>query len=83
MIGDEHAMQGEGMIHGVAVVIQGHTIRFPVLVLPIAGSDIVSGASWLATLGPHVDDYTIGSAKLQFLHESSFTLRVSTGPTVA
>ena len=53
------------------------------LVLPIAGSDIVIGASWLATLGPHVADYTIESAKLQFLYESSFTLRGSTGPTVA
>lgn len=52
MIGGGHAMQGEGMIREIAVVIQGHTIRFPAFVLPIAGSDIVIGASWLATLGP-------------------------------
>lgn len=32
-------------------------------VLPVTGTDIVLGATWLATLGPHIVDYRAGSIK--------------------
>lgn len=72
MIGDGHAMRGEGIIKALPIVIQGHTITVSAFVLPIAGSDVVIGASWLATLGPHVADYTIGHARLKFVLDGKF-----------
>lgn len=83
MIGDGYSMQGEGVIRELPVQIQGHVLSFPAFVLPIAGSDVVMGASWLATLGPHVADYTIGKAKLKFYHEGEFiTLNGQSNPSV-
>lgn len=72
MIGDGYSMQGEGVIRELPVQIQGYIITFPAFVLPIAGSDVVMGASWLATLGPHVADYTINQAKLKFYYKGAF-----------
>lgn len=62
MVGDGNAMQGEGRVRRVKVQVQGYCIQFPAYVLPIAGSDIVLGASWLVTLGPHIANYTIGDS---------------------
>ncbi|XP_028755923.1 uncharacterized protein LOC114715292 [Neltuma alba] len=76
MIGDGNAMKGEGIVKKVTIHVQGYPLEFPAFVLAIAGSDIVIGASWLATLGPHVANYEIGNAYIKFYLGSDFiTLR--------
>ena len=72
MIGDGYSMKGEGIVHQLPLLIQGHTITLPAFVLPIAGSDVVMGASWLATLGEHLAEYTIGSSNIKFLNDGQF-----------
>ncbi|XP_028775639.1 uncharacterized protein LOC114732519 [Neltuma alba] len=84
MIGDRYAMTGEGIVRAVPLQIQGHTITLPTYVLPIAGSDVVIGASWLATLDPHVADYTIGSPRIKFFNNGEFvTLHGLSHPPVS
>lgn len=76
MVGDGNAMKGEGKVRRITVQVQGHDVQFPAYVLPVAGSDIVLGASWLATLGPHVANYTIRESYIKFINRGSFiTLR--------
>ncbi|XP_028758775.1 uncharacterized protein LOC114717745 [Neltuma alba] len=83
MISDGHSMKGEGVVRVLPVQIQGHTIEIPAYVLPIAGSDVVIGASWLATLGPHVADYTIGRSKIKFFNNGTFvTLQGMVQPSI-
>lgn len=67
MVGDGNVMRGEGKIRDVMIQVQEHTIHFPAYVLPIAGSDIMLGASWLATLGPHIANYTIDESCIKIL----------------
>ena len=63
MVGNGHALTVEGMVKNVEVQIQGHMLRLPVYLLPISGEDLVLGAAWLATLGPHISDYSALSLK--------------------
>jgi hypothetical protein len=50
-------MSAEGVVQKLPLEIQGHMLEVPVFLLPVAGADVILGASWLATLGPHVADY--------------------------
>lgn len=36
----------------------------PAYLLPVAGADVILGASWLASLGPHVADYATSMLKI-------------------
>jgi len=45
-------------------------LELSVVLLPIAGVDLVLGASWLATFGPHVADYS--SLTLKFMMQGKF-----------
>lgn len=57
MVGNGHNLIAEGFIDNLKVHIQGHTLHLPVYLLLITGADLVLGAPWLATLGPHIADY--------------------------
>ncbi|MCI26144.1 hypothetical protein A2U01_0047339, partial [Trifolium medium] len=63
-------MTAEGVVHNVPLEIQGHKLEVPVFLLPVAGTDVILGASWLATLGPHVADYA--SLTLKFFWKDKF-----------
>ncbi|CAJ2656401.1 unnamed protein product [Trifolium pratense] len=70
LVGNGEVMSAEGMIQKLPLHIQGHVIEVPVYLLPIAGADVILGASWLATLGPHVADYA--SLTLKFFLKGQF-----------
>lgn len=40
--------------------------------LPIVGADIILGANWLATLGPHIADYSIRT--LEFFYNKKLII---------
>ncbi|WVZ07870.1 hypothetical protein V8G54_021216 [Vigna mungo] len=63
LVGNGNALVAEGVIKELQVKIQGHLLQLPVYLLPISGADLVLGAPWLATLGPHVSDYSSLSIK--------------------
>ncbi|GAU11620.1 hypothetical protein TSUD_346120 [Trifolium subterraneum] len=74
LVGNGEIMTAEGVIQELPLDIQGHKIHIPVFLLPVVGADIVLGASWLATLGPHVADYA--SLTLKFFLEGKFVTLV-------
>ncbi|MCH97921.1 hypothetical protein A2U01_0018918, partial [Trifolium medium] len=77
-------MVAEGQVSELKVSIQGHGIIVPVFLLPFTGAYLILGASWLATLGPHVADY--GALTLKFFQNGSFVTlqgQHSTIPTPA
>ena len=45
-------------------------LLIPVYLLPVAGADLILGTAWLATLGPHVADYS--ALTLKFFHKGKF-----------
>jgi len=57
IVGDGHALTAEGFVSNMEVHIQNHTLQLPVFLLPVAGTDLVLGVAWLATLSPHILDY--------------------------
>jgi len=57
-------MTAEGCVKDIQVKIQNHVLYLSTFLLPIAGADLVLGASWLATLGPHVADFSNLTLKL-------------------
>ncbi|WVY94508.1 hypothetical protein V8G54_033596 [Vigna mungo] len=87
LVGNGNALVAEGLIKELQVKIQGHLLQLPVYLLPISGADLVLGVAWLATLGPHVSDYST-----QFNHfkrmchtkgiAELFSLQVQSPPTI-
>ncbi|XP_054820707.1 uncharacterized protein LOC129319639 [Prosopis cineraria] len=70
LVGNGQLMQGLGLVRELPVQICGQVILISAYVLEIAGSDIVIGSDWLATLGPHVADYS--NATIKFLAHNNF-----------
>ncbi|MCH80874.1 Ty3/gypsy retrotransposon protein, partial [Trifolium medium] len=70
LVGNGEIMTAEGVIQQLPLEIQGHKLEVPVFLLPVAGADVILGASWLATLGPHVADYA--SLTLKFFLKDKF-----------
>jgi hypothetical protein len=70
LVGNGEVMTAEGVIQKLPLEIQGHKLEVPVFLLPVAGADVILGASWLATLGPHVADYA--SLTLKFFLKDKF-----------
>ena len=70
LVGNGSAMVVEGLIKRLEVTIQNHVIELPVYLLPISGADLVLGASWLATLGAHISDYS--TLSLKFMLDDKF-----------
>jgi len=74
MVGNGSALMVEGLIKRLDDDIQNHIIQLPAYLLPISGADLVLGASWLATLGVHISDYS--NLSLKFMLNNKFvTLR--------
>lgn len=69
-MGNGQALQVEGVVNDLSMKIQSHTLNFSVFLSPIAGSEIILGGSWLATLGAHMVDYS--TLSIQFYHNGQF-----------
>ena len=84
LVGNGSYLESQGIVRALHLIIQGHRLVLPAYVLPIAGSDVILGAAWLATLGPHVADYNTSVIKFyldgQFITLQGFR---STLPTAA
>jgi hypothetical protein len=63
LVGNGQSLMAEGKISQLSVEIQGHKLVLPVFLLPFSGADLILGSSWLATLGPHIADYSTLSLK--------------------
>lgn len=63
-VGDGNSLQVEGKVDPLQIKIQGCNLKIPAYLLPIAGTEVIMGASWLDTLGAHIMDYS--SLSLQF-----------------
>lgn len=57
MVGNGSALQVEDIVQNFQVQVQGHVLKIPVYLLSIEGAEIILGADWLSTLGPHVMNY--------------------------
>nr|GEY13453.1 Ty3/gypsy retrotransposon protein [Tanacetum cinerariifolium] len=66
-------LQVEGLISSILLYVQNELIQFPAYVLPISGAYIILGAAWLATLGPHIADYSSATVKF-YLDDKFITL---------
>lgn len=62
--------QVEGKVDPLTISIQGCDLTFPVYALPIAGAEVIMGASWLATIGAHIIDYS--NIFFQFYNRGKF-----------
>lgn len=58
LVGNGNTLTTEGFIKNLQVQIQGHSLQLLVYLLPITGAELVLEANWLATLGPHMADYS-------------------------
>lgn len=74
MVGNGHYLVSEGQVKKLEVHIQEHLICLPIFLLPIAASDLVLGAAWLATIWPHDVDYSTASMKI-YLNGQFVTLQ--------
>lgn len=62
--GTGRILKSSEVVRDIPVQLNGHTITLTFFVLPIAAVNIVIGANWLETLGPHVADYSTSTLKL-------------------
>jgi len=70
LVGNGNSLEAEGMVKQLEVLVQGQLLKIPVYLLPISGADLVLGAAWLATLGPHISDYS--KLTLKFYKDKQF-----------
>lgn len=70
LVGNGQNMNVEGVVQQLTVKVQGTNITVPDYLLPVAGVDVILGAPWLASLGPHVADYA--TSKLKFYMDGKF-----------
>lgn len=70
LVGNGQYLTAEGVITELPVLIQGHKLTVPVYLLPVAGTYLILGTTWLATLGPHVADYA--DMTIKFIHHGKF-----------
>ncbi|GJY36047.1 ty3-gypsy retrotransposon protein, partial [Tanacetum coccineum] len=70
MVGSGTFLQVEGLITSIPLYVQNELIKFSTYVLPISGADIILGVAWLATLGPHLADYS--SVTIKFYLDDKF-----------
>jgi hypothetical protein len=73
LVGNGHSLTAEGFVENLQVQVQGHTLQLPVYLLPVTGADLMLGATWLATLGPHIADFSNLSLKF-YLGDKFVTL---------
>nr|KYP44122.1 Retrotransposable element Tf2 [Cajanus cajan] len=80
LVGNGNALVAERLVKNIEVRIQGHSLTFPVYLLPVTGADLVLGAAWLATLGPHISDYS--NLTLKFYLGNQFVTLHGKQPTL-
>lgn len=84
LVGNGENMRTEGVVKKLSQKIQGIEIIVHAYLLPIVGANVILGAPWLASLGPHVADYA--TFMLKFYLDGKFvTLQCEVGnkPSVA
>ncbi|GAU43896.1 hypothetical protein TSUD_399440 [Trifolium subterraneum] len=69
-VGNGNALTPEGTMRDLKVSVQGQELKLLVYLLPIVGADLILGATWLATLGPHVANYQ--ALTLKFFQQGHF-----------
>lgn len=57
MVGNGNYMESKVLIQNLTLQAQGNIFTLPVFLLPTSGADLILGASWLKTIGPHLADY--------------------------
>nr|KYP33504.1 hypothetical protein KK1_045645 [Cajanus cajan] len=80
LVGNGNALVAEGLVKDFEVRIQGHSLTLPVNLLPVTGADLVLGAAWLATLGPHISYYS--NLTLKFYLGNQFVTLHGKQPTL-
>ncbi|XP_050902350.1 uncharacterized protein LOC127112789 [Lathyrus oleraceus] len=70
LVGNGQNMQTEGVVKKLPLKIQGIEVTILAYLLPVAGADVLLGAPWLASLGPHVSDYA--TSMLKFYLDGKF-----------
>ncbi|KAI5443720.1 hypothetical protein KIW84_012394 [Lathyrus oleraceus] len=70
LVENGQTMTAEGVVTQLRVVIQNHEMLITAYLLPVVGADLILGTAWLATLGPHVADYSALTLKL--FHKGNF-----------
>ncbi|XP_019417272.1 PREDICTED: uncharacterized protein LOC109328313 [Lupinus angustifolius] len=70
LVGNGNYLIAEGQVKQVQVMIQGHMLQLSAYLLPVTGADLILGAAWLATIGPHVSDY--GALTIKFYLGDAF-----------
>lgn len=63
LVGNGQNMKAEGFVKHLTLKIQGNDIIVPAYLLSVSGADVILGAPWLASLGPHVADYAASRVK--------------------
>ena len=66
MVGDGSKLHAEGMVRELLVSIQGLQLCLLVILFPVAGADLILGAAWLGSIGPHVHDYIARNIKFTY-----------------
>ncbi|XP_014519802.1 uncharacterized protein LOC106776848 [Vigna radiata var. radiata] len=72
LVGNGNSLITEGLVSKLEVMIQGHSLHLPTYLLLVTGADLVLGAAWLATLGPHISDYS--TLTLKFYLDNKFVM---------
>ena len=57
MVGDGNTLENEDQIKKLQVQLQDNILQLLVYLLPVAGADLILGATWLKTLGPHIAEF--------------------------
>ncbi|KAI5400232.1 hypothetical protein KIW84_065234 [Lathyrus oleraceus] len=73
MVGNGNSLSTIGYISNLPVMIQGNILHLLVYLLPVTDADLVLGAPWLKTLGPHIADYNALSIKF-YVKDNFITL---------
>ena len=71
MVRNGNYMDAEGMVSKLTIKAQNAKFQLPVFLLPVSGVDLILGASWLKTIGPHIADYD--KLQLKFMQDGRFT----------
>ena len=71
MVGNGNYMKVEEMISKLTIKAQNARFQLPVFLLPVSSADLILGASWLKTVGPHIADYD--KLQLKFMYDGKFT----------
>ncbi|XP_017431896.1 uncharacterized protein LOC108339268 [Vigna angularis] len=71
MVGNGNYMESEGLIQNLTLIAQGNVFTLSVFLLSFSSADLILGANWLKTIGPHLADYD--SLQIKFLQDGRFT----------